>query len=71
MVASDTIGAGVRLERVSGVEGGAVRHFDQLSHREQRCFLRLRRGENPSASPLSVGEVIVFTGYYRVVERDG
>jgi hypothetical protein len=66
MAVGDTIEGGVRLREVSPPEATDVRHFDQLSHREQRAFLALRRGESPSMVPLSVGEVVVFTDYYRV-----
>jgi len=45
-----------------------IRHFDELSHREQRRFLRLVEDGTVSGDrPLfTAGEVVVFTDYYRI-----
>jgi len=66
MAIGDSGGASVRLREVDPPVADDVRHFDQLSHREQRAFLRLYRGADPAAVPLATGQVVVFTSYYRV-----
>jgi len=66
MAARSTRSTPVRLSEVSPSEVTDVRHFDQLDDREQRAFLQLYRGVVPSDVPLRAGEVVVFTGYFRV-----
>jgi hypothetical protein len=66
MAVGDMIESGAHLKEVPPPEATDVRHFDQLSHPEQRAFLALRRGESPESVPLDAGEVVVFTDYYRV-----
>jgi hypothetical protein len=66
MAVGDMIESGARLQEVPPSEATDVRHFDQLSHPEQRAFLELHRGESPDSVPLDAGEVVVFTDYYRI-----
>jgi hypothetical protein len=73
MAIGDTAQSGLTLTTVEEVPADAsVRHFDELSHRAQRRFLRLvEEGTVPREGDgaLSAGEVVVFTEYYRVRRR--
>jgi hypothetical protein len=66
MAVGDTPTSDERLRTVPPSQATDVRHFDQLSHREQRAFLALYRGGQPSTVPLRSGVVVKFTDYYRV-----
>jgi len=73
MAIGDTVQSGLTVATVDEVPGDTrVRHFDELSHREQRRFLRLvEEGSVPREGDgaLSPGDVVVFTEYYRVRRR--
>jgi len=73
MAIGDTTGSGLTVEPVEEPPADAsVRHFDELSHRAQRRFLRLvEQGTVPREGDgaLSPGQVVVFTEYYRVTRR--
>jgi len=73
MAVGDTAQSGLAVGTVEEVPADAhVRHFDELSHREQRRFLRLvEEGSVPREGDgaLSPGDVVVFTEYYRVRRR--
>lgn len=70
MAVGDTQSTTTSVRRVDSVaEPEEIRHFDELSHREQRRFLALvRSGGSPSSDGqlFDRGEVIVFTDYYRI-----
>jgi hypothetical protein len=73
MAIGDTARSGLTVEPVEEPPAdAAVRHFDELSHRAQRRFLRLvEQGSVPREGDgaLAPGQVVVFTEYYRVTRR--
>jgi len=70
MAVGDTQSTTTSVRRVDSVDQPEeIRHFDELSHREQRRFLALVRPAgtpSPDVQLFDRGEVIVFTDYYRV-----
>jgi len=62
---------GLQLRRVESVNPGErVRHVDQLTERELELFEALVGDDEPvrvdGDTPLSDGEIITFTDFYRV-----
>ncbi len=72
MAIGDTSGRTLTVGELDELPASAdVRHFDELSHREQRRFLRLLE-DGPVAADeglFTPGEIVVFTEYYRIRRR--
>jgi len=69
MAIGDTTHRELTVTEVEDLPASAdVRHFDELSHRAQRRFLRLlERGPVAADGGLfTAGEIVVFTAYYRI-----
>lgn len=72
MAIGDTARGKLTVTKVEDLPASAdVRHFDELSHGEQRRFLRmLERGPVAADEGLfTTGEIVVFTEYYRIRRR--